>query len=59
MTVGIIAILLLFVGTIIVGAKKGRTRLGIGLALLSVVFGLGFLIVMFISDKSHMVRRNC
>jgi len=52
LSLGIVAILLVIAATIITGAQKGRTRLGIGLSLLSVFFGLGFLIMMLVPAKN-------
>jgi hypothetical protein len=50
-TLAAIAIVALVAGTIITGAQKGRMRLGIGLSPLSVVFGLGFLIILVVPEK--------
>ena len=51
LSVVITAVALLIIGTIITGMQKQRTRLGIGLSLLAVVFGIGFLIMMIIPEK--------
>ena len=51
MTVGIIAIALLMAGTITLGVGKQRTRLGLALSLLAIVFGIGFLIMMIVPEK--------
>ena len=50
-TVGIAAVLMLIAGTIIIGVRKHRLGLGIGLSMLSEVFGIGFLIMMLIPEK--------
>ena len=50
LTVGIIAVVLLIVGTIVTGVRKRRPRLGLGLALLAVVFGIGFLIMSLVPE---------
>ena len=49
--VGICAVALLIAGTILTGVQKQRPRLGIGLSLLSVVFGIGFLIMLLVPDR--------
>ena len=51
LTVGIIAIVSLIAGTIITGVQKHRPGLGIGMSLLSVVFGIGFLVMLLVPKK--------
>jgi len=46
-----ISIGLLMVGTIIIGHQKRRIRLGYGMALLSAVFGIGFLIMFVVESR--------
>ena len=50
-SLGVSAVLLLMAATIITGARKGRTRVGLALSLLSVLFGLGFLIILLVPAK--------
>jgi hypothetical protein len=51
---GLTAMCILAAGTIITGVKKGRPWLGVGLSLISCVYGLGFFIVMLVpKKKSH------
>lgn len=52
LTVGILAVALWVIGTILTGVAKRRPRLGVGLSLLAVVFGVGFLIMLLVPEKS-------
>ncbi len=47
-----IAIGMVMAGTIIIGHQKRRIRLGYGMALLSVVFGIGFLIMFVVESRA-------
>ena len=50
-TVGITAILLLMAATVVIGVQKRRTVLGLGLSVLSIFFGLGYLIIFLVPEK--------
>ena len=45
------AILLLVIATISVGVQKQRASLGVALSPLTIIFGLGFIIVMLVPKK--------
>ena len=48
---GLGAVLLLVVATILIGVQKRRTWLGVSLSTLSIIYGLGFIIVMLVPKK--------
>ena len=51
---GLIAVCILAAATIIIGVQKRRPWLGVSLSLLSCVYGIGFIIMLFVPRRdSH------
>jgi hypothetical protein len=51
---GLIAVCILVAATIITGVQKRRPWLGVGLSLFSCLYGIGFIIMLFVpGKKSH------
>ena len=51
LVLGLTAMCTLAVATIVTGVQKGRPWLGVGLSLLSWLFGVGFIVMLFVSKK--------
>lgn len=48
---GLIAVMLLVTATIIIGVRKKRAWLGVALSPLTILYGLGFFIMMLVPKK--------
>ena len=49
---GLIAVLMLVVATIIIGVRKKRAWLGIAVSPLTIIYGLGFFIMLLMPKRS-------
>jgi hypothetical protein len=56
---GLSAMFILTVATIITGIQKGRPWIGVGLSLVSWLYGIGFIIMLFVPKKEPHHAEPC